>query len=343
VADATTTATEESDVQRALRVAEAARPGVVRVQWRSSGSDPEVQERNAIVVDSEGLLLMAGPAPSPGGTITASTADGQSTRASVIASDPESALTLLWIRIGGLRPLRVLEVPRPQAPGSDSPPGEPPFEADPLPPGTTIVMTTGTGAIARGTLRAHDRRRHLVAGTAGNLREWTGLDEAAIAAVAEDLGSPWLDLEGRVVGLLVGAVGETEGGARGPERIAPVAAHAVPARTIRVVWPLLRVQRAVPRARLGVLTRPASEALETHVCRGCGGHHVLEVEPGGPAERAGVLRHDVVIAVAGERLRRGQSLQDALLPHRPGDRVALDLVRKGEPLRVEALLASRSE
>jgi hypothetical protein len=32
------------------------------------------------------------------------------------------------------------------------------------------------------------------------------------------------------------------------------------------------------------------------------------------------------------------TLADALLPHRPGTRVSLDLLRRGEPLRVEVTL-----
>jgi S1-C subfamily serine protease len=206
-------------------------------------------------------------------------------------------------------------------------------------------MVTGAGAVARGAIRAHHRHR-LVPDAAGRPHVVSGLEEAALAVVAEDLGSPWLDEQGRVVGLLVGAVAEP------PEVVAPegidlrpepVAAHAVSAPLIEVVWPLLRSRRTVPRAMLGVSSEAASEAVESHVCKGCRGGRVIgTVLADGPADRAGVTGQDVLLAIDGRLLQRGVTLQEALLPHRPGAAVVLDLVRRGEPIRVEVVLGARA-
>jgi S1-C subfamily serine protease len=167
-----------------------------------------------------------------------------------------------------------------------------------------------------------------------------------MATVAEDLGSPWIDEEGRLVGLLVGATGAAtpQPDAPGTLRVEPTAAYAVPARVAAIVAPLLRADRYVARSRLGVASKALDEAVESHVCRDCrGGLVIVAVHPGGPAERAAVERYDILVGVGGTPIRRGMSLSDALLPHRPGSQVALDLVRRGEPVKVEVTLGARAD
>jgi S1-C subfamily serine protease len=70
---------------------------------------------------------------------------------------------------------------------------------------------------------------------------------------------------------------------------------------------------------------------------------VEAVEPGGPAETAGFERLDLILALGGTPLRRGEALADALLPHRPGDRIRVGLVRRGERVEATVLLAARLE
>jgi hypothetical protein len=339
-----------SDPDPLVQAAQDVRPAVVRIQWRAKGPSPAVEVRNAVVVDAAGHLLMSGPPPDVSGTLTAtvtgtSSSSGQQTApATVVAADERTALTLLWVPLHGLAEVSFFETPAPPRPSlEEKPPKLPKPPPDPLPPGTSVVMVTGSGAIARGALRGHERRRSLVT-TSGRVREVSGLEEASMVAVAEDLGSPWIDASGRVVGLLVGgAVVEStsEPSAPGTLRAEPVAAHAVSARTARIVWPLLRTHRLVPRSKLGVETEEVSEAVEAQVCKCGGGREILDVEKESPADGLGLLPHDVLVAIDGVLLRRGRLLGDALLAHRPGAVVVLDLVRKGEPMRLEAVLVAK--
>lgn len=63
---------------------------------------------------------------------------------------------------------------------------------------------------------------------------------------------------------------------------------------------------------------------------------------GTPAEQAGLRENDIITAVDGVQL--GEiSLRSALLQHRPGDTVRLDVVRGGKPLTVEVTLGTRPE
>jgi serine protease Do len=67
---------------------------------------------------------------------------------------------------------------------------------------------------------------------------------------------------------------------------------------------------------------------------------VLGVAAGGAAEAAGISIGDVVIGVAGQLLGRPDDLTSAVRHARPGDRVAIDLIRGGERLACEVTVGT---
>jgi len=97
-----------------LSVARKARPAVVRIRWRDDRFSQRTAVRNAIVVRSDGLLVMAG-APLPrGGTLRAVFADGRELDAEFLAADLPTALSLLRVRAAGLPTLRLRTEPSPK-------------------------------------------------------------------------------------------------------------------------------------------------------------------------------------------------------------------------------------
>lgn len=317
-------------VPQALELANDSRPAIVRVQWRRSKAPRDAIERHAVVVDPNGWLLMAGPRPSPDGTLAARLENGRSMRAEVWASDPLTCLTVLRVPATRLPPLAFHQARR-----------EP--TATLLPPrpaaGLPFVMVTAEGDVAMGQLRGSHRMRIIEDPVRGRTVEVTCLDKAAVSVLAPDLGAPWLDAQGRIVGLLVGAdVGPPIEGASGRLRPVVTAAYAVPSEVIRVVWPLLKAQRQVARVALGARVKHLSPATRHHVCPDCEGFEVLAIQPGGSAERARLLPHDIIRTVNGTRIAPRADLWDVLLPHRPGDQVRLGLLRRGEPLDVDVVL-----
>jgi iron complex transport system substrate-binding protein len=70
---------------------------------------------------------------------------------------------------------------------------------------------------------------------------------------------------------------------------------------------------------------------------------VFSVVEGSPAAHAGLRAGDVIIAVDGEPLRAVEDLLAALRERSPGDRVALDILRRGGQRSLTVTLADRPE
>lgn len=334
---------EKIHVERARRLARDVRPAIVRIQWRPRSGGGAVVERYAVVIDPEGWLLMAGPGPSPAGTLAAIFEDGRAMGAEVWASDARTSLTLLRVPVTHLPPLSLREE---TGAGSDAPEKGAPLPPR-LAPGFPFLMVTADGAFARGNLRASHRQRSYEDPRLGGPTVISCLDEAALTVVATDLGAPWLDEDGRIVGLLVGADVGVPAPAADEEsdvRMRPevTAAYAVPSGIIRIVWPLLKVQREVPRGVLGVRVNSLSDASRQHLCPGCAGYEVTDLAPGGPAHHAGFELQDVIRSIGGRGMAPDADLSDVLLPHRPGDRIRVGVLRRGEEVDLDVVLGRGS-
>ena len=66
---------------------------------------------------------------------------------------------------------------------------------------------------------------------------------------------------------------------------------------------------------------------------------VEKVQPGGPADEAGIQRGDVVTAAGSEDVRSSGDLISALRNYQPGDTVDLTVLRNGEESRLKVNLA----
>ena len=130
-------------------------------------------------------------------------------------------------------------------------------------------------------------------------------------------GGPLLDADGQVIGVL--SQGRGDG-----------IAFAVPVDTLRRVAPQLERDGEVRRGYLGVITS-----------RGAGGARVADAVERGPAARAGLRRGDVIVSVAGRRVRDPDDLAGAVIERRPGQRVRIEYRRDGRSRSVDVVLSRR--
>ncbi len=170
-------------------------------------------------------------------------------------------------------------------------------------------------------------------------REIPGVVQTDASINPGNSGGPLLDSAGRLIGVST-AIQSPSGASAG-------IGFAVPVDTVRRVVPQLIEHGRVIRPRIGL--RVAGDSLNRRL--GLEGLLVLAVEPGGPADRAGILGSgrdrrgriilgDELLALGGQALRTADHLTLALEAHDVGATVSVRLRRGGDVREVELTLAA---
>ena len=135
-------------------------------------------------------------------------------------------------------------------------------------------------------------------------------------------GGPLVNLNGQLVGINT-AILAPGGGNIG-------IGFAVPISMARRVMDQLTRYGEVKRGRIGVeiqdLTPDLAQAMNTSHTTGA---VIRRVDPGSPADRAGLRNGDVVVAVNGSPVRSGTQLRNTIGLSRIGDEISLTLDRRG--------------
>ncbi len=105
------------------------------------------------------------------------------------------------------------------------------------------------------------------------------------------------------------------------------------------VEPLDAARPAAPRPYIGVILDEIPPLLASHLQLGeRDGMVVRELVPGGPAEQAGIQRHDIITRFNGERYASSEELRGLVEANAIGDAVELGVIRGGESLELELAL-----
>jgi serine protease DegQ len=202
-----------------------------------------------------------------------------------------------------------------------------------------------TGALKLGHLvlaLGRSRRGHVVAslgiigGVAGEWRTWRGakLDQHVrldLNLYSGFSGGPLVTAQGKVAGI------NTSGLSRARAVTIPVA-------TVNRVVDELLEKGHIARPYLGLAMQPVAipEALRRKLkSEATTGLLVVHVEPGGPADKAGILLGDVLTAFHGHALEELETIQDALGSAKVGERIAATAIRGGAPTQVSITLGER--
>lgn len=149
-------------------------------------------------------------------------------------------------------------------------------------------------------------------------------------------GGPLFNTRGEVVGINT-AIFSPSGGSVG-------IGFAVPAETARKVVADLADDGRVERGWLGVQIQPVTDdiaaALGFDRPRGV---LIANVERDTPADKAGIRRGDIVLAVDGEKVDSPRDLTRAIATAAPDSKVRIDLLRAGEERTVEVTLGKRPD
>jgi S1-C subfamily serine protease len=174
---------------------------------------------------------------------------------------------------------------------------------------TGLQPTAGTGRISATGRRIEAPGGYLIDGM---------LETDAVIEPATS-GGPLMGADGRVVGV-VSRLTEA-GGEPG---------YAVPVNTMRDVLTQLEERHKVIRPYIGLEGRTSPDGVQ-----------ILQVDPGGPADRAGLHSGDVIEAIDGQAARTLGGLLGEVASRHPGDSVELRVLRNGNRSDVEVQLDER--
>jgi S1-C subfamily serine protease len=204
----------------------------------------------------------------------------------------------------------------------------------PAPRGRSTEVRVGHVVIAIGQAGGLQVTVGIVSGLSGSFRSWRGGQvERLIQTTAELLpgfsGGPLVDAEGRVIGINSWNFG------RGVSR-------AVPLETAERVAENLKTHGRIRRAYLGLGAQPVrlSETLANLLGQESG-LLIVTVEPGGPAQTAGLLQGDTIVSVDGDPVRHLDELFSTLGALEVGSAHRLLVVRAGERKDVAITVGER--
>ncbi|MCL5006407.1 MAG: DegQ family serine endoprotease [Acidobacteria bacterium] len=153
-------------------------------------------------------------------------------------------------------------------------------------------------------------------------------------------GGPLVNVRGQVVGINTAIV--SGGGGPGGEGGFIGIGFAIPANTVKHIMEDLIKTGKVTRGYLGVeisdLTSGLAKQFNVPTTAGA---LVQNVEPNGPAAKAGIKNGDVIREFNGQPVSGANQLTYLVTNTNPGSAVTLGILRNGKPLNVKVLLAER--
>ncbi|HEU4974842.1 MAG TPA: trypsin-like peptidase domain-containing protein [Baekduia sp.] len=161
-----------------------------------------------------------------------------------------------------------------------------------------------------------------------------GLLQTDAAISPGNSGGALVDADGRVVGINVAYIP--------PQGGAVSLGFAIPSPTVRTVVPDLLDDGHAANPYLGIRSVPLTPGEAQQL--GVSSDHglvVLQVEPGSPADDAGLQGGDVLLTAAGQRLDALEDLYSVMAKHRPGDRLDLQVLRDGDQRSLTVTLGER--
>lgn len=279
-----------------IRASEAVRPSVVSVE-----TFDRRRPRGAgsgFVIAPDGFILTNSHVVVGAGRIEVAWIDGSRAQASLSGVDPETDLAVIRAHASGLVAARFGDSKALRVGQLVVAVGNP-F-------GFQCTVTAGVVSALGRSLRA----------ASGRLIDDVIQTDAALNP--GNSGGPLVASNGEVVGVNTAVILPAQG-----------ICLAIPIHTACHVVPLLIRDGRVRRGRLGVAGQVAPRPYDRRLT----GVLVLSVEPGSPAEAAGIVEGDTIVAFAGRPVRDIDELQRMLTGERIGVAIEIDILRGGGALR----------
>jgi putative serine protease PepD len=273
----------------------------------AQGSGASQAQGSGFVYDSSGHVVTNQHVVDGAGSIQVKFANGTTTGATVVGTDPSTDLAVLKLDStpSGLEPLTLAD-------------------SSAVDVGDEVVAIGSPfgleNSVTSGIVSALDRSMEAPNGFTIN-----GSIQTDAAINHGNSGGPLLDMNGRVIGVTA----QIESDSGGNDGVG----FAIPSNTVRAIATQLIANGSVQHAYLGVTVGAAQG--------GTTGVQVTDVRADGPAASAGLQAGDVITSVDGKDVATTQELQAAIDAKHPGDKVSIGYVRNGADHTVSVTLGTR--
>ncbi|MEW6152758.1 MAG: trypsin-like peptidase domain-containing protein [Actinomycetota bacterium] len=307
-------ATPVTAVEQVVAIAERARPGIVQIRANRAGSGVS---GSGVIFREDGHLLTNAHVVDSATAITAVLASGRELPARVVGADPDTDTAVLKIDGG-------------------------PFATTEL--GTAASLKVGQLAVAMGSPLALAGGPSVTVGVVSALHRTVRTRGGTVTLhdmIQTDApispgssGGALLDGSGRVIGITTAvAVSDV-----GPEGLG----FATPIDVARTVADEIIATGRATHPWLGISGIDLDGAT-AHDLNLDGAARIVTVVDGGPAALAGIQEGDLVVGLGGRPVKSMGTLVVALRQHRPGDLVAVEVIRDGHKTVLNVVLIERTD
>ena len=282
------------------------------------GQQPEEQERrqrslgSGVIVSEDGYILTNNHVVEGADKLTVMLTSGKKYEAHIIGTDPQTDVGVIKIDVQDL----------PTAKMGDS---------DKVRVGEWVLAIGNPFGLANtvtaGIISAKGRANV-------GLAAYEDFLQTDAAINPGNSGGALVNMDGELVGINT-AIFSQSGGYQG-------IGFAVPINMARRVMEELRDSGKVTRGYLALLPQDIDEKLAKAMnLKSMEGSLVGNVTPGGPADKAGIKRGDVITEVDGNKIKDSTQLRNVVAAVKPGTKLHITLLRDGKEMKVTAELDER--
>ncbi len=290
-------------------------PGAFSLTPQPARSEKIFGTGSGVILTSNGYIVTNNHVVSDATSVKVRLADGRKFVASVVGTDPKTDLAVIKINATGL---------------------------DPAILGNSAKVRAGDWVIAIGSpFGFRQTLTHGIVSAVGRTDvniiaehnpQLTGLTYEDFIQTDTPInpgnsGGPLVNMNGHVIGIN-SAIASTSGSFDG-------IGFSIPSNEVKYVTQNLIKYGKVVRGYLGISIADVRHSAIRKIAETFGfkGHHgvlIEQVEPGAPAATGGLRRGDIIIGLDGKKVRRINSLRDAIAMLHPGTKVALKVFRDGK-------------
>jgi serine protease Do len=177
------------------------------------------------------------------------------------------------------------------------------------------------------------KNRTIQPGASGQFQHFLQTDAAINPG---NSGGPLLDMNGNVIGVNT-AIYTQSAGYQG-------VGFAMPSNTVVSVYnDLVGPSHKVVRGSIGIQFRQGLSDAVNRVYGFKNGVLVQQVQPGGPADKAGLKPGDIITGVDGRDIKDGDELVNEIASRRPGSNIRLNYLRNGKPQDATVTVGDREK